>query len=281
MTHAEKEVRNQEIVTLRKQGQSMAQIAEAYNLTISGVQRICKLHGVAGVMSERKAVVKEYRNQYTNGKFDREANAKRYIEKIGGYEYAGNYTGVEGFVDIRCTVCGHVQRKSMISIRHGRKPICPVCADNAKEQKRKEALKAKQEERARRKQERFFSQAFKQMQFKVCPVCNNTFFGASTYCSIKCRENNKAHMKDKYRYLFPLKEVYKRDGGICYLCGGKCDWNDYEERDGVIIYGNMYPSRDHVVPKSRGGLNTWDNIRLAHRICNSLKSDSPLIKKMA
>lgn len=281
MTHAEKEIRNQLIVTLRKQGQSMSQIAEDYGLTVSAVHQICKRYGVAGVMSDRKGTVKEYRNQYTSGAYDREENAKKYIEKISGYEYAGNYTGVDGFVDIRCKKCGHIQRKSMVSIRHGNQPFCPVCISNAKEKKRVEAAKARERERERKKQERYLSQKFTQLQFKICPVCNSMFVGKSTYCSVKCRNNNKWHMKEGYRNLFPLKEVYERDNGVCYLCGGMCDWNDYEERDGVIVYGNMYPSRDHIVPKSRGGRNAWDNIRLAHRICNSMKADSPLVKKEA
>ncbi len=84
-------------------------------------------------------------------------------------------------------------------------------------------------------------------------------------------------MKDGYRHLFPLEDVYRKDNGICYICGKVCDWNDYTERNGVIIYGDNYPSRDHVIPKSKGGGNTWDNIRLAHRLCNSRKRDRPLV----
>lgn len=270
-THKESAAIREMAKAYKAEGHTMHEVAERFGISDGYAQQICR--GIA----PQKAQPKEYRNQFTNGVYDREENAKRYIEKLVGYEYAGNFTGIDGFVDIRCKVCGHIQKKSMVSIRHGRQPSCHVCLANAKAEK-----KAEQEaERDRKRLNRYLAQKFTQLQFKICPVCNSMFVGKSTYCSVKCRNNNKWHMKEGYRNLFPLKEVYERDNGVCYLCGGMCDWNDYEERDGVIVYGNMYPSRDHIVPKSRGGRNAWDNIRLAHRICNSMKADSPLVKKEA
>jgi 5-methylcytosine-specific restriction endonuclease McrA len=35
----------------------------------------------------------------------------------------------------------------------------------------------------------------------------------------------------------------------------------------------MRPSHDHVVPLTKGGSNTPDNVRLAHRGCNSSKGN--------
>jgi 5-methylcytosine-specific restriction endonuclease McrA len=70
-----------------------------------------------------------------------------------------------------------------------------------------------------------------------------------------------------------VQGLFLRDGGRCYLCGKACDWADKIEIDGTIICGNRYPSIDHVRPLSKGGLHSWDNVKLAHRICNSLKND--------
>lgn len=260
LTHVEARARWEQMREYYRDGHTQREVAEKFGTTRDYAKNICK-----GIRPG---------NQYTNGLFDREANAKKYVEKIGGYEYAGNFTGVDGFVDIRCKTCGHIQRKSMVSIRHKRNTTCPVCAENAKK-------KAKEAGRERKKREKFLSQKFTQVEFRTCPVCNSVFVGSTKYCSTHCRENNKWRLKDGYRHSFPLTEVYERDNGVCYLCGGLCDWDDYEERDGVIVYGNMYPSRDHMIPKSRGGANTWENIRLAHRICNSLKKDRPLVKKDA
>lgn len=54
-----------------------------------------------------------------------------------------------------------------------------------------------------------------------------------------------------------LQELYERDGGICKLCGEPC----------VIEAGQI----EHATPISRGGTHTWDNVQLAHALCNQRK----------
>lgn len=66
-----------------------------------------------------------------------------------------------------------------------------------------------------------------------------------------------------------LKELIKRDGGICQLCGKPTDGSDIN--DGHI--GKRYPTLDHIVPLSKGGTHTWDNVQLAHMSCNARKCD--------
>lgn len=70
-----------------------------------------------------------------------------------------------------------------------------------------------------------------------------------------------------------LVDLFKKSNGVCYLFGKPCDIEDRREANGTIICGDMYPSIDHVIPLARGGQHSWNNVRLAHRICNSLKSD--------
>lgn len=288
MTHAEKEVRNQKIVALRHEGQSMNQIAELTGLSTAAVLKICKRYGVNGVMSSRRAHPSVYKNQYTSG-FDREANAAKYVNACAGFEYVGGFTGIDGFVDIRCKKCGTVQKKSMVTIRHKRNLICPICTKAEREQREEEQKqirterkeKAKEERKRRTRERRFWGQGFRQESLATCPVCNNLFVKTKStqiYCSERCGKNSKYQMKEGYRYQFPLEEVYERDNGICYLCGKPCDWEDYTVKDGVMSFGGDYPSRDHIIPKSRGGKNTWNNIRLAHRRCNTRKGISPYPK---
>ena len=62
------------------------------------------------------------------------------------------------------------------------------------------------------------------------------------------------------------------------LCGQKCDYADFEERVSkngyhYILVGGEYPSIDHVVPLSKGGTHTWDNVHLAHKRCNMVKGN--------
>ena len=92
-----------------------------------------------------------------------------------------------------------------------------------------------------------------------------------SYLKLKRQINYKP--KSKHSKL-SLKALYKRDKGICYLCGKGCNWDDYTIRGNKFIAGNYYPSIDHVIPLSKGGIDTWNNVRLSHRICNSLKSAS-------
>lgn len=60
--------------------------------------------------------------------------------------------------------------------------------------------------------------------------------------------------------VFDLSE---RDSGICGIC--KKFIEQFHEK-----------SIDHVLPVSRGGTHTWDNVQLAHRICNSVKNNKTM-----
>lgn len=303
------------IVELAKQGYAVKEIAEKLSITQATIYKRLREANVKAVRktqrkldyeevrryfaeghtaketAERFGTSKEYAaricrgirygNQYTSGLFDREANAIRYInERTPGFEYAGNFTGVDGFVDLKCKTCGTIVTKSFVSVKHGT-ACCAECARREQEKKEAEKKKLKELQRQELKRIKRLQRETVQISLSVCEVCGAVYIPKSTrmkYCSSKCAHQNKWHMKEGYRKLFPLKEVYERDNGVCYLCGKPCDWNDYEDVDGVIVYGNNYPSRDHVVPKSKGGANDWSNIRLAHRICNCLKADSPLVK---
>ena len=54
----------------------------------------------------------------------------------------------------------------------------------------------------------------------------------------------------------------------------ECDLYDYEITDiGTMIAGDNYPSIDHIIPISKGGTHQWNNVQLAHRKCNRMKSN--------
>ena len=57
---------------------------------------------------------------------------------------------------------------------------------------------------------------------------------------------------------------------IASMCG--CS----ESNVANFVAGNMYPSADHVVPLRNGGTHTPGNLRIAHRLCNALKSDKSI-----
>ena len=279
MTREERKQRKEAIIEYRKAGHYIRECAERFGVSREYVKSACR--GIdypwkVDIETMRQAALKQNRDNPRG--IDIDSMLKMIDERTPDFEYAGNYTGADGYLDLRCKVCGTVTKKSYCAVKHGT-AFCYECQRREADRRREEREADKARRAAQRKRERELNRKTKQLSFRQCAVCGRLFYGDKVYCSAECRQSNHWRMKDGYRYLFPLAEVFKRDKGICYLCGGLCDWNDYTEKDGVVIYGNNYPSRDHVQPKSKGGGNTWDNIRLAHRICNIRKSNSPAIPK--
>lgn len=77
----------------------------------------------------------------------------------------------------------------------------------------------------------------------------------------------------EYDKTITLKKLIKRDKGICQLCGLPVDDKDIENGHAK----GLYPSLDHIIPLSKGGTHTWDNVQLAHMACNSGKCDKYVI----
>ena len=113
-----------------------------------------------------------------------------------------------------------------------------------------------------------------------CIVCGNDFETFNPTQKTCCKECGKKLSYARKQHRIPKKQIidkditlealFRRDSGVCYLCGGVCDWND---KQGNIV-GALYPSIDHVTPVSKGGLHSWQNVRLAHFACNVAKSDA-------
>jgi len=127
-----------------------------------------------------------------------------------------------------------------------------------------------------------------------CRECGKHYtnnYKRSAGCSDKCKgrysnrrdetnRRNKLRENGKIDWDISVERLSKRDKGLCYLCKSKTNLNDYTyDSNGYFIAGDYYPSVDHVLPVSKGGTHTWDNIKLAHRICNSLKSDNSISNK--
>lgn len=121
---------------------------------------------------------------------------------------------------------------------------------------------------------------------RICPVCGKEFttmLPQKICCSSECsrKKRNRQHNRDRrYKKLLEngdidksitLDKLIKRDNGICYLCGAAVNLNDYTLINGIKQVGPMYPSIDHVIPVARGGTHTWNNVKLAHLMCNVKK----------
>lgn len=120
----------------------------------------------------------------------------------------------------------------------------------------------------------------KPIVFYPCLTCGKVFeqHYNSRFCSKKCRnkwENRlrekrkskrtkQAKQNGKYDKGITLEKLYKRDHGICYLCGKQLNLN-------APYNDPLAPTIEHVIPIIKGGTHTWDNVRLACRSCNNKK----------
>lgn len=215
---------------------------------------------------------------------ERLARAVRVIEKhLPNYEYAGGFTDTDSSIELRCKVCGTTKHVSMITVRKG-KVKCLACKERmaqALERQRREEAEYKSLMSTRNRWERLSTTAAQvRMTFCACGCVIDTRRKRCQDCARKLEnKNHENRRRVKLRKAWKdsdisLVALYRRDAGRCWLCGGECDWSDREETPIAIVCGDKYPSIDHVVPLSKGGEHSWENVRLAHRICNSIKSDS-------
>lgn len=109
----------------------------------------------------------------------------------------------------------------------------------------------------------------------VCSdVCRQKKKKAQRKTSHKGRRDSHRHRATKFGCEFDssvtLQKLIKRKGLRCAICGEMCDPNDHSWSE---YCGPMYPSIDHIIPMSKGGGHTWENVQVAHIICNSEKGD--------
>ena len=138
----------------------------------------------------------------------------------------------------------------------------------------------------------------------VCKECGKEYtprqyvasYGGKTFsnpgfCSFECKKktlnrithearkrrigaDNHRHRAHKYGCDYDssvtLPKLIKLKGLRCGICGGMCNPKDHAW---TIYMGPTSPTIDHIVPMSKGGGHTWDNVQVAHAICNSYKCD--------
>ena len=202
-------------------------------------------------------------------------------------------------ITVRCRDCGRTfERQAHIfrDVANGTWTAgneCPLCRHDQIGQRQKERreqaehdARIKADQRAIKAAELISRQTEERLAIHVCKNCGQEYsigvtgYNSEQYCSLKCMKRWAMRVKNDRRLRrlksrpmdsdITLEKLFARDHGICYLCGGQCDWADVTDGNA----GDQYPSIDHVKPVSKGGSHTWDNIKLAHRGCNLVKRDS-------
>lgn len=104
------------------------------------------------------------------------------------------------------------------------------------------------------------------------------------FCSTECLSDFKSLQNADNRYRYSMKqialkfsakfddtitrrEVFSRGEGICYICGQRTHYENSEE------WSPLLATVDHVIPWTRGGEHTWENVKLCCFRCNMVKGN--------
>lgn len=97
----------------------------------------------------------------------------------------------------------------------------------------------------------------------------------------KPRNNNRRSSMDKTGQATRQRQrdlIIKTWGPVCHICWA----NGITDHRAVIDLALPWPdprcfTRDHVIPRSRGGEASIENLRPAHHQCNRDRGDGPVI----
>jgi hypothetical protein len=290
-------------------GHSVRETAEKFGVTTVQINNVVKSRGLTNGRSWRQGS-KEYDKKLKKEAEERlEAILERkgfvycggYTDRSGKVEIACKTCGSKfiNCVDtvrrgvVVCHVCVHERALARETERK---------AESAKRQEELEAKWAEQKRQTQIRKQR--ERDAKLDKVYVCKICGKeytprqymeseglTLFSNVGYCSHACkrksmnraqkmspsrkgRRDSHRHRAKKYGVAYDssitLEKLVARDGLQCAICGGMCDWNDHTWSS---CSGPLHPSIDHVIPMAKGGPHIWENVQVAHVMCNSEKGD--------
>lgn len=266
-------------------GASTYELGEKYNVNHATISRWMKQRGHVRGKSWKPEHLKTGTNKGHETERQRAiARCKAITLEMtdGAIELVEYYDKNKGLY--RCHVCGAEFYRCN---KFNRTPRCPECfAKELSKQRVKREAKAACNAEKREKE---------LAKDKICESCGSVFHSESPkakYCSGTCSRRAKRHRDVAagktllansgnhrkrariygvaYEPGITVKKLVKRDNNICQICGEPCDANDNRWSE---HFGPLYPTIDHIIAMVNGGGHTWDNVQLAHAICNSAKRD--------
>lgn len=279
------------IIKLRESGLSCKEIADKLDISVQRVDRICKKYKIRISDEARKRIRAKADD---SRKLSNEEVALRVsTNTLGRWTYIEGYKNCDSSIVIECAKCH--KRSVIVAQSIFRESCCPLCKYCVSVEKAEQDRIQKYEVRKQKLYKSLQKELIKELDeidsmVKACNRCGTFIYGKYMQLCSECKAESKlknkraqyhrAEVKRRLRIKTAMVDrdinlisLYDRDKGVCHLCGTRCDFDDKVEIDGTIICGNMYPSVDHVIPLAKGGLHSWSNVKLAHRICNSIKGD--------
>lgn len=293
-----------EVAEYYAQGHSVSDTAKRFGVTEYQVSNLAKARRISNGRNFQESA------NISRKKAAEEKLADTLKKK--GFEYIGGYSGKRGTVLIRCTQCGAEYERTAAFLSRGN-VICLECQKRETEKRNEERrCIARQNADVRRLEQEWHRLTHPPKDERreklldktgVCEVCGKPYTVReyvescgmkyardNGVCSEECKQIKKRQLSreahrgrlDSHRHrakkfgcsydgTVTLKKLIKRDGLRCAICGEMCDPNDHSWNK---YFGPMYPTIDHIVPMAKGGGHTWDNVQVAHAICNSYKSDN-------
>lgn len=274
------------IIQLRDEGKTRKEIAEHLNISFGSLKNLIRFNNISFSIKLNKQC------KYCNKMYTTKNKLKEYCSSNC---YDKDYHRTKrSRAERQCKWCGN-----LFSPKGERRVYCSDgCRKDSIENKgitKEQQLEAERKDKAINKLIKVLNKRID--EFRECKCCNRKYLhikylNGTSYCSDECREQGLRVLQKKYPkpkrmskdkrwtlngkadYSININKLYERDEGCCHICGGHTDFKDYSETaEGYFIAGNTYPSIDHVIPIAKGGLHQWDNVKLAHRICNSIKND--------
>ena len=151
-----------------------------------------------------------------------------------------------------CSKCH--QEKVEDSFRKASNQQCIACIEAVRRAQRKnpEGEKARRKLYRERHPERVKAQVTKWRKANPAKI--------RAYDKVQRLKNPETRRRREHLRSSRLREgVYNRDGGRCGICGRG------------VAFKRM--TLDHIIPRSAGGKDTEDNLRLAHMMCNAYRQD--------
>ena len=291
-----------------KAGHSVAETAERFGVTKVQINSAAKARGLSNGRKFGEVF------NFENNEKQRQEAIQRLSDRLAdiGFEYLEGYTNCKGKAKVKCLRCGTKFERTVGFLRKGN-VTCSVCQKRDTQQRREEERKKREEQAEIKKIEHKWYRLTHPPkderreallnQTGICEICGKPYTVReyikscgmryarnNGVCSAECRTEKtrqirrEAHRgrRDSHRNRarkfgceydssITLKKLVDRDGLRCAICGEMCDWNDHSWSE---YSGPTYPSIDHIIPMSKGGGHVWNNVQVAHIICNSEKGDN-------